>query len=181
VLAGLVYVGRALLGEWAIPATERPGMEDLGERFAQVRNTWLCKATYSPMGYILSLLLYGRKIAQETGSRLMVSWSKHSELMYFMGKPIAMDDIRSMVAEMTTDAEDLLWDSLVFKEGDDIRFKIPLASIEDDLTQTQQGKSFIHSNGLAGKEVEMLVDLVNGRRKQEFLDNNGQWKWKRIE
>ncbi len=64
----------------------------------------------------------------------MVSWSKQGELMYFMGKPIAMDDIRSMVAEMTTDAEDLLWDSLMFKEGDDVRFKILLASIEDDLT-----------------------------------------------
>ena len=66
----------------------------------------------------------------------MVSWSKQGELMYFMGKPIAMDDIRSIVTEMTTDAEDLLWDSLMFKEGDDVWFKIPLASIEDDLTQT---------------------------------------------
>jgi superfamily II DNA helicase RecQ len=177
VLAGLVYVGRALLGEWAIPTKERVEMEDLGERFAQVRNTWLCKATYSPMGYVLSLLLYGRKIAQETGSRLMVSWSKQAELMYFMGKPIPMDDIRSMVAEMTADAEDLLWDSLMFKEGEDVRFTIPLADIEDDLTQTQRGKSFIHSNGLAGKEAEMLEDLVNGRRKREFLDKNGQWKW----
>lgn len=63
-------------------------MEDLGERFSQVRNAWLCKATYSPMGYTLSLLLYGRKIAQEAGSRLMVSWSKQGELMYFMGKPV---------------------------------------------------------------------------------------------
>jgi superfamily II DNA helicase RecQ len=177
VLAGLVYVGRALLAEWAIPTTERVGMEDLGERFARVRDTWLCKATYSPMGYVLSLLLYGRKIAQETGSRLMVSWSKQGELMYFMGKPIPMDDIRSMVAEMTANAEDLLWDSLMFKEGEDVRFAIPLASIADDLTQTQRGKSFIHSNGLAGKEVEMLEDLVNGRRKREFLDKNGQWKW----
>ena len=170
-----------MLGEWAIPTAERRGMEDLGERFAQVRNTWLYKATYSPMGYVLSLLLYGQKIAQETGSRLMVSWSKQGELMYFMGKPIAMDDIRGMVAEMTTDAEDLLWDSLMFKEGDDVRFKVPLASIEDDLTQTQRGKSFIHSNGLEGKEVEMLEDLVNGRRKREFLDSSGQWRWKRIE
>ena len=135
VLAGLVYVGRALLAEWAIPTTERVGMEDLGERFARVRNTWLCKATYSPMGYVLSLLLYGRKIAQETGSRLMVSWSKQGELMYFMGKPIPMDDIRNMVAEMTADVEDLLWGSLIFKEGEDIRFTILLASIEDDLTQ----------------------------------------------
>lgn len=23
----------------------------------------------------------------------------------------------------------------------------------------------------------MLEDLVNGRRRQEFLDKNGQWKW----
>lgn len=73
VLAGLVFTGRALLGEWAIPTRERTGMTDLAQRFAQVRDAWLCKATYSPMGYTLSLLLYGRKIAQETGSRLMVS------------------------------------------------------------------------------------------------------------
>ncbi len=62
----------------------------------------------------------------------------------------------------------------MFKKGDDVRFKIPLASIKDDLTQTQQGKSFIYSNGLARKEVEMLEDLVNRRRKREFLDNNDQ-------
>ncbi len=107
-LAGLVYVGRALLAEWAIPTKERAGIEDLGERFAQVWNTWLCKATYSPMGYVLSLLLYGRRIAQETSSRLMVSWSKQGELIYFIGKPIPMDDIRGIVADMTADIEDLL-------------------------------------------------------------------------
>lgn len=126
------------------------------------------------MGYVLSLLLYGRKIAQETGSRLMVSLSKQGELIYFMGKPIPITDIRSMVAEMRADAEDLLRDSLMFTEGEDVRFTIPLAGIKDDLTQTQGGKSFIHSNGLARKEAEMLEDLVNGRRKREFLDKNGQ-------
>ncbi|KAK2667266.1 hypothetical protein RAB80_016457 [Fusarium oxysporum f. sp. vasinfectum] len=69
VLAGLVFIGRALLGEWAIPTRERDGMEDLTQRFAQVRDAWLCKATYSPMGYILSLLLFGKKIARETGEQ----------------------------------------------------------------------------------------------------------------
>jgi hypothetical protein len=57
---------------------------------------------------VLSLLLYSWKIAQETGSRLMVSWSKQGELMYFMGKLILINDIRNMVAEMTADVEDLL-------------------------------------------------------------------------
>ncbi len=73
-----------------------------------MRNTWLCKATYSPMGYVLSLLLYGRRIAQETSSRLMVSWSKQGELIYFMGKPMLMDNIRGIVADMIADIEDLL-------------------------------------------------------------------------
>jgi hypothetical protein len=33
-LAGLVYVRKALLAEWAILIKERARMEDLGERFA---------------------------------------------------------------------------------------------------------------------------------------------------
>ncbi|KAG8664718.1 uncharacterized protein FPOAC1_013498 [Fusarium poae] len=177
VLAGLVFTGRALLGEWAIPTRERDGMEDLIQRFAQVRDVWLCKATYSPMGYILSLLLFGKKIARETGSRLMVSWSKQGEMMYFMGRPILMDKLRTMVAMMTVDAEDLLWGQLMFKEGDDKRFVIPLAGIEDDLTQTRRGQSFIHRNGLAGKEVEMLKDLIASSRKTDLLDQTGEWKW----
>ncbi len=83
-----------------------------------------------------------------------------------------IDNIRGIVADMTTDVEDLFQGSLMFKEGEDVRFTILLAKIKDDLTQTQRGKSFIYSNGLARKEVEMLEDLVNRRRKREFLDKN---------
>ncbi|KAM0348440.1 hypothetical protein ACHAP4_010955, partial [Fusarium culmorum] len=49
VLAGLVFTGRALLGEKAIPTRERAGMQDFTQRFAQIWDAWLCKATYSPM------------------------------------------------------------------------------------------------------------------------------------
>ncbi|RGP59431.1 af291909_2recq family helicase [Fusarium sporotrichioides] len=177
VLAGLVFTGRALLGEWAIPTREQAGMEDLTQRFAQVRDAWLCKATYSAMGYILSLLLFGKKIARETGSRLMVSWSKQGEIMYFMSKVILMEDLRTIVARMTVDAEDLLWGRLMFEEGHDKRFMIPLAGIEDDLTQTRRGQSFIHRNGLADKEVEILEDLIASSRKTDLLDQTGEWKW----
>ncbi len=83
-----------------------------------------------------------------------------------------IDNIRGMVADMTADVEDLLQGSLMFKEGEDVRFTILLAEIKDDLTQTQQGKSFIYSNSLTRKEVEILEDLINRRRKREFLDKN---------
>ncbi|KPA39769.1 recq helicase [Fusarium langsethiae] len=85
--------------------------------------------------------------------------------MYFMGKPVLMDNLRTMVASMMVEAEDLLWGQLMFEEGDDEHFVVPLVSIEDDLTQTRRGRSFVHSNGLAGKEVEMLKGLVAGVRK----------------
>jgi len=94
-----------------------------------------------------------------------------------MGKPITMDDIRAMVTETTSDAENMLRDQLGLKEGDDVRFVPRPDRIEDDLTYAQRGKSFIHRNGLDGKELEMLEDLIKGRRKREFLDGAGQWKW----
>ncbi|KAL2201943.1 hypothetical protein CC79DRAFT_1351456 [Sarocladium strictum] len=140
-LAGLVYVGRALLSEFAIPARERGTIKDLEGRFAA---------------------------------------NRQCNLMYFMGKPIAMDAIQSMVAEMITNAEDILWRELIFKEGHNVRFTIPLNTIEDDLTYTHRGKSFIHTNDLEGKEVEMLEDLVRSRRKGEFLDPGGKWRWEGI-
>ncbi len=83
--------------------------------------------------------------------------------MYFIRKLILIDNIRSIVVDITADIEDLLQGSLMFKKDEDVQFTILLAKIKDDLTQTQQEKSFIYSNGLARKEVEILEDLVNRR------------------
>jgi hypothetical protein len=57
---------------------------------------------------VLSLLLYGRRIAQETSSRLIVSWSKQGELMYFIGKLMLIDNIRGIIADIIADIKDLL-------------------------------------------------------------------------
>jgi hypothetical protein len=54
--------------------------------------------------------------------------------MYFIGKLILINDIRNIVIKMTVNVKDLLWDFLMFKEGKDVWFIIPLTSIEDDLT-----------------------------------------------
>ncbi|KAG8674011.1 hypothetical protein FPOAC1_007330 [Fusarium poae] len=41
----------------------------------------------------------------------------------------------------------------------------------------RHGQSFIHRNGLAGKEVEMPEDLIASSRKTDLLDQTGEWKW----
>ncbi|KAG5947587.1 hypothetical protein E4U60_002935 [Claviceps pazoutovae] len=199
VLSGLVYVARVLLAEHASPAKERPQMEDPQKRIATIRNDWLCKAACTPMGYTLSLLQYGKMISKLTrSSRRLVSWKRGGEVMLlgkteeivrrrvadisrFMNKPmpIHMDDIRRMMQQMIKEAEDLLWGSLMFKEGQNPRFVVPLAEIKDSLTDTERGNSFLcrKDNGLAGKETEMLKDLVDSKRRLQFLSKDGQWNW----
>jgi superfamily II DNA helicase RecQ len=203
-LAGLIYTGRAVVAEAAIPSCKRAVLIDLPEQLNAARESWLCKTSYAPMGYILSLLLYGKRLAMETGSRLAVSWNSDGTLLYFQGQPLAMDTIRQLVARMTAEAEDLLWESLLFRPpsggggggrdgalglqearpaglGAKGRFLIPLAAIRDDLTQTQRGHSFIHTNGLVGREKEMLKSLIAGPLQKEFLDSQGEWKWPRVQ
>ncbi|KAH8645567.1 hypothetical protein BGZ61DRAFT_542699 [Ilyonectria robusta] len=203
-LAGLVYTGRAVVAEAAIPSSQRAALTDLPEQLHAARESWLCKTSFAPMGYILSLLLYGRKIAMETGSRLAVLWNAEGTLLYYHGQPLAIDSIRQLVARMTADAEDLLWERLLFRPSSSSscntaagpagpyiqqtagleargRFLIPLAAIRDDLTQTQRGQSFMHTNGLLGREKEILQSLVAGPLQKEFLDSKGEWKWPRVQ
>ncbi|KAG5917013.1 hypothetical protein E4U61_003116 [Claviceps capensis] len=199
VLSGLVYVARVLLAEHASQAKERPQMENPQKRIATIRNDWLCKAACTPMGYTLSLLQYGKMISKLTrSSRRLVSWKRGGEAMLlgktegfvrrrvadisrFMNKPmlIHMDDIHRMMQQMIKEAEDLLWGSLMFKEGQNPRFVVPLAEIKDSLTDTKRGNSFFcrKDNGLAGKETEMLKDLVDSKRRLQFLNKDGQWNW----
>ncbi|KAH6975854.1 hypothetical protein EDB80DRAFT_658517 [Ilyonectria destructans] len=169
ILAGLIYTGRAVVAEAAMPSQDRAAMADLPERLAAIRKAWL---------------------------RLAVVWNKEGTLLYFQGRPLAMETIRQLIASMTADAEDLLWDGLLFRpphkagpgqkgalglRGREDRFLIPLATIQDDLTQTQRGQSFLHTSGLLGKEKEMLQNLIAGPLRKQFLDSRKEWKWPRVQ
>ncbi|KAG5944200.1 hypothetical protein E4U59_007501 [Claviceps monticola] len=152
VLSGLVYVGRVLLAEHASPAKERRQMEDSQKRIATIRNDWLCKAACTPMGYTFSLLQSRRSVSWIRGDKVIllgetedIVWRRVADSSCFMNKSmfIHMDGIRRMMQQMINKAEDLLWDSLMFKEGQNSHFVVPLAEIKDSLTDTGRGNSFL--------------------------------------
>ena len=73
ILAGLLYTGRAVVAEAALPSRDRAAMADLPERLAAARESWLCKSSYAPMAYMLSLsAICGRTVRKE----LLFSHSK---------------------------------------------------------------------------------------------------------
>ncbi|KAH6983607.1 hypothetical protein BKA56DRAFT_483196 [Ilyonectria sp. MPI-CAGE-AT-0026] len=178
ILAGLIYTARAVIAEAALPSQDRAAIADLPEQLAAIRKAWL------------------KKIAFETGSRLAVVWNRDGTLLYFQGRPLAIETIRQLIASITADTEDLLWDGLLFRPRkaeaeagsgsgsgrrkslgllkQEDRFLIPLTTIRDDLTQTQQGQSFLYTNSLLGKEKKILQNLIAGPLKTQFLNSENK-------
>jgi hypothetical protein len=82
-LAGLVYVGRLLMLEYALPqqAYETLGWPDCSacpdqlRRLQLVRRKYLCRGGSHLMARLLEMLYVGRTIAKKEGARANISWS----------------------------------------------------------------------------------------------------------
>ena len=116
---------------------------------------------------MLSLLAYGKSVAMSHNNAGIISFSLDRTVMNYRGKPINLERFGRMVREVVAEAEDKLWQELMWTKRDD-RFEIPLESLVDDVTFTRRGISFVtHSkNGLADKRQWML--------KQAFAHTEGK-------
>jgi hypothetical protein len=89
VLAGFIWIGRLLMLEYALPARAwsslgwpaKASYKDQGARFKDVRDRYLCRGGFHPMGRMIEMLHYGRGIARKEGSRGMISWSPNKETL----------------------------------------------------------------------------------------------------
>lgn len=86
ILSALVWIGRLILLEYALPLRSydllpipwpsREAYPDLGARLcAQIRPKYLHRGSISPMGYLIKRLQHGRAIAKREGPQTTISWS----------------------------------------------------------------------------------------------------------
>ncbi|KAI9763226.1 MAG: hypothetical protein M1840_000844 [Geoglossum simile] len=137
-LAGLIWVNKLLLLEYALPAKAWPGLKllaredypDFGIRLAKVRSTYLVDGSYSPQSEILSLLAYGQFVTKQTGGRTVLSWSIDQQTVSLYGNPISMDRYRQFPVVLIDKATKLLYDTLLFGKQP----IIDLAKIQDSMT-----------------------------------------------
>jgi hypothetical protein len=88
-LAGLVYVGRLLMLEYALPQQayvtlgwpSRSARPDQLRRLQLVRKRYLCRGGSHPMARILELLYEGCTIAKREGARSNISWSVDGQVL----------------------------------------------------------------------------------------------------
>jgi hypothetical protein len=120
-LAGLIWVGRLLLLEYALPKREykslnwpsREVYNDYGLRLEHVRQGHLIEGCYSPTSDIISLMAYGKYVAKQQGKTGLITWDSDSRALQFKGIRITMMSFKEFIYDIIKSAEELMCDTLM--------------------------------------------------------------------
>jgi hypothetical protein len=179
-LAGVVYCMRVIAVEVILPSEEREdqGDED-DERFKRTRDDFLADGTYSVMSKALSILAYGKSIAMNHSNAGSISWSLDRTEMSYKGRPVDVARFGCMVRGVVEEAEGKLWKDLMWATQEQ-RFEISLDKLQDDVTWTKRGVSFIDNanNGLQDKREWMIKRALADVRGKKMRK---QGEWSRLE
>jgi hypothetical protein len=97
--------------------------------------------------------------------------------LYYKGQPIEMALFRSMIQDAVTQATEMLWKELMWVNKSEERFEVPLSDVQDDVTFTRRGWSFMarQENGLAdgARWMQERVAQLEGR---DGLRERGVWR-----
>lgn len=116
-LAGLAWIGRLLMLEYALPQDAYRTLgwpacsayPDQLVRLQRIRWKYLCRSGCHTMAYTLDLLFKGRSIAKKEGARANLSWSSDGQLLQIDNiGTFSMSQFRAMVWVTIQDCQRLL-------------------------------------------------------------------------
>ncbi|KFZ15034.1 hypothetical protein V501_02916 [Pseudogymnoascus sp. VKM F-4519 (FW-2642)] len=142
-LAGLAWIGRLLMLEYALPQDAYgtlgwPGCSafpDQLDRLQRIQRKYLCRGGRHAMAHTLELLFKGRSIAKKEGARANLSWSSSEQLLQIddIGT-FSMSQFRAMVWVTIQDCQRLL-QKLMFEW----RPAVDILAVQDNLSNAEAG------------------------------------------
>ena len=148
VLSALIWIGRVLLLEYALPLQ---GYETLGQkwparhcyddqvkRFQGIRSRYMLRGGFHAMGECIDMRAYGRAIVKKEGARANLSWSGDGTSFSINDKKVQLLEFTSMHREVVT-----LVERSTMKLMFNWRPAIDLCIVKDDLTRNTIGWSFV--------------------------------------
>ncbi len=142
--------------------------------FLNKRKQFLVDGSFSPMSTMISLLAYGKSITLNHNNPDSVFWSKDRKIVYLHGQPIVIKRFQRMIQDAITAAERMLWQESMWVYGQEGRFLVPLDKVEDDVTFTKRGVSFVSksSNGLESELKWMLEQMLRSEVGRKMWVND---------
>jgi hypothetical protein len=183
-LSALIYIQRLLFLEYALPYraypeigwNRRPHRGHL-DRLNQIRTQYMIAGALTPLAEFQSLRDYGRKMVRTDPPSFLLRWSEDGQTVFFGDDDgeLKMETFRRLASHFLDQAESLC-KTLMLEYSP----SFDLATVRDDLTNTQGGFSFVQhvKNQLADAYLELADRACT---YQEYrLYRQGQWNRKSI-
>ena len=182
-IAGLVYCFRVFALEAILPSERRAtqGPDDF-EAFLEQRKEYLTDGSMSVMSTMISLLAYGKYLAMNHGNAGAIFWEKEDKVMKLHGMRIVMDKVKSMVDRSIADAEDLLWERLLWTDGTD-RFEMDINALEDEMSFRRRGSYYVTNRQnrlMSSWEDKTVTWILASRRGRKMRQEDGSWHTRRV-
>lgn len=147
---GLHFGARVLFVKYALPAATRAEqtVEDI-DRFLKLRKKFLVVGSYSPCSFLIKMLGYGKTMSMQKINQPSITWTRSetnrpdSDILEFHGKSLPIKRFKDAIHDMIREAEDILWQDLMWVSQKKDRFEIDLDSIQDDLSLATRGASWV--------------------------------------
>ena len=182
-VAGLVYCFRVFALEAVLPAEQRSAQGPAEfEAFLEQRKQYLTDGSMSAMSTMISLLAYGKYLAMNHGNAGAIFWEKEDKVMQLHGMRIVMDKFKDMVNRSIADAEDLLWERLLWTEGGN-RFEMDISALEDDMSFRKRGSYFVTNRQnrlMSSWEDKTVTWMLASRRGSKMRQEDGSWHTRRV-
>lgn len=168
-LAALLYCGRLLLFEHALPTATRQHITDPYGTFIEVHHRWLIDGKPTPFHYINNLLAYALGAGQGVGGKPRVQWSDDRQDLFYQGQRLALSQFRAFIEGLCHDAEEVLYRDLLFLPDASEIHRLNLRELVDDMNDSTVGTSFVNDprNHLDGGRERMMrraMGSVSGRK-----------------
>jgi hypothetical protein len=134
------------------------------------------------MSAMISLLAYGKYLAVDHGNAGANFWEKEEKIMKLHGMGIIIDKVKSMVDRSITDAENLLWERLLWIEGGN-RFEMDKNALEDDIRFRILGSYFVSNRQnrlMSSLEEKTAMWMLASRRERKMKQKDGSWHTHRV-
>lgn len=183
-LSALVYNLRLFCIEKALPLRpyhllkigKRPRTKQL-ERLYKVRKELTIQGPPSPFDELFTLRNYGRVMAKSDTPPFLLYWSDDGQTVRWnSSKPLTMDNFKLLQGHFIKQAGDICHQLMFAFEPD-----VDLANIEDDMTNSTAGYSFVTDP--ANSLQEAFLELVRRASGEGYdsLITNGRWRWRQID
>ncbi|KAH7248230.1 hypothetical protein B0J15DRAFT_562411 [Fusarium solani] len=182
-LSGLIYILRLIFLEYALPLQayptlaleRRPRMGQL-DRLQPIRRQYMVMESQSPLEELLSLRNFGYVISRTDTPPCLLRWSDNGQVVS-LGEEISisMGQFRRLPEHFIKEAAGLCTEMMFSWDP-----AIDLASIKDDMTNNEEGFSFVLHPGNKLDTAYLELCCRASRAHRHGLLRSGGWDWNAV-